>query len=179
MKYEILKDLLEQGHWVAVKDINDEWMVFTYLKPSGHVQGTYCAEDITECFEKGLTNSAIYSGDIEDKFTDEYVIVTKPPKLLKVGDRVRILENIREIVEERDWNEKKVSMIGKRNLIITAIEFDGSYSIRMEIGHTYTFPHWAVAPDYSKEQETINIGGTEYEVTKELKQALKNLKEIT
>jgi len=35
-----------------------------------------------------------------------------------------------------------------------------------------------VEPEESKEPDTINIGGIEYEVTDELKDALKGLKEV-
>lgn len=106
-----------------------------------------------------------------------------PVKRFKKGDKVRVREDLANLRYDNDW-EDTVEEYQKTAGLVGVVEVPNSYYyyVRLEKINDW-FPY---CPDQlepyieieAEKPQTINIGGKEYEVTSELTEALKNLKEI-
>jgi len=151
--YNFIVKNLKHGHWVAVRDKFNDWMVFTYLRPDGDLEGTVSETTIEESKETGLGYASYSKLDIENDFTDEHKILTHAPVLLEPGTKVEILENVRELAEKEKWGDVKIDMIGKKGFEIKNV-YGGDYCVYNEYkSEFYAFPHWAVAPIYEPENK--------------------------
>ena len=96
-----IKDLINQGHWVKV-NINDRTkIVFIAFN------------EVNEYFVS--FGAGQYSSQyLQDNFTNEYKVVTRPPTGLKVGDLVEILDTpeLRELFKDSPGH---LELIGENN----------------------------------------------------------------
>lgn len=173
MNAGLLKDLLQQGHRVAVKTKGGEWRVFLSVRhPDGHTyfQGTCSCKSIEESLREGLENADWEESDIETFFTNEYKVVTPAPKILKKGDTVEILENVREMAEREGWREEVMTMIGQRGLKVKE-SFAVEYRIwNKDMSNWCLFPRWAVAKcDPEEEVVEMTMADVEKLVGKKVK----------
>jgi len=138
---QLLEENLRRGHWVACKTKGGYWKVFTFYDGT-FFQGTDIETTIDGALELGLHANKRMRKDLENEFTNEYKIVTRPPEPFKEGDLVEIIDmpELRRICNVQD----KLEMIGKRN----TIHHTDGYTVNInknDTGYSFTFPLWAVA----------------------------------
>ena len=134
MEAEKLKQLLEMGHHVEVKD--KEWEKFKFI--SLHDRWWFIHE-----------YGRFTSITIDQTFTNEYKIVTKAPKRLKEWDKVRILENVREIIDNEERKRTEIE-----NMIWNVYKIESiAYLCTHYIIEWIAFPTRAVAPDWEEEEK--------------------------
>ena len=127
-----IKDLINQGHWVEVKDTDGIEVILV----SNHIykDNVFVSNDCAPWDESTL----------KDCFTNEYKVVTRPPTGLKVGDLVEILDTpeLREI--SKRWSNEAAEMIGQKNLEIESLGI-AVIIYRKDKRDYWSFPYWAVA----------------------------------
>ena len=163
-----IRDLIEHGHWVACEHKNGNWKVFLFVNGKGQLEGTGAGETIEKSIEYGLHSMACDQASFEGDFTNNYKVVTPAPKLLKAGDKVEILENVRELPGLDDWFDEKKEMIGQKGFEIRSFDIVDYEIFTKDKRNSYSFPHWAVAPCYEDEEETYEqetLSGKEVTVT--------------
>lgn len=133
MKAEKLKQLLEMGHQVEVKDNDWDMQIFFWIEKEW----------------KFVSNYSNYTEDwIQESFRDECKIVTKPHLMLKAWDKVRILENCE--FKEHIWKKWIIKEVAS-----------GMYKIKIPAWYewrvlTKYFPSRAVAPDWGVFKYKLN-----------------------
>ena len=166
--YNKIRNLIEHGHWVACEDKDGYWKVFLFVNGKGRLEGTEIGGNITDSMDYGLRGINYSEQRFEEKFTDNYKVVTPAPKLLKAGDKVEILENVRELPGLDDWFDEKKEMIGQKGFEIRSFDIVDYEIFTKDKRNSYSFPHWAVAPCYEDEEETYEqetLSGKEVTVT--------------
>jgi len=167
--YEKIKAIVKHGHLCAIKDDAGNWRVYSSMCSDGGIRCSLWFKEIEICMN---SLGDIYSpkeGINALKIT-EIKPIPRKIKTLEVGDKVRILENIKEIENFESWNDEVKKMIGE----IFEIEGVNSNSS----GFSYEcdgcrFPHHCVSPVLEEEhEETINIEGKERKLS-EIKEALR------
>lgn len=152
--FEHIKNLIELGHRVAVKGKDGLWKVFLFVNGYGNLEGTIHMETIEQSLARGLSDSNYNKEQFENYFTTEYKIITEPPKMLPVGTKVEILENVRDIAKKKSWIETSMNMIGESGFEIKNTYNGDRYEIWNYDKTDYSiFPHWAVAPVYEEESK--------------------------
>lgn len=159
---------LSHGDWVAMKYNNGKWKVFMYERPNGNFQGTYAEDSIEKCLAYGLAITSYPPKEITQDFT-EYQIIKRPPVLMKEGDKCQIIDSpeLREILTLAD--RSKIEMIGQKGFEIYSSNNLAYEILKKDNSIWYTFPHWAVARDFSEEEGTLSgkevivtVDGKEY-----------------
>ena len=164
---EKLKAWIEQGHWVAGQNKDGDWKVFLSVDKDGEFQGTLSRETVYDCLRSSLSTNSYMPEEIDSDWSN-FQFETPVPKLIEVGKKVMILENVREIVEKRGGGKKKIEMIGKSGLIIKEV-FPFYYSVYSEDQEDhFSFPHWAVA-EYFEDEEEITLEEAEKILGKKIK----------
>ena len=151
---EQLSAHLAHGDWVAMKDRDEYWKVFTYEKANGEFKGTACENSIEESMEVGHNSTPYSPEEINENFT-EYKIIKRPPTLMKARDKCQIIDSqeLRELAEEQEWSDEQKEMIGQKGLEIY-YRNGLYYQIYIEDkSNWFSLPHWAVARDFSEELE--------------------------
>ena len=165
-----VKNLIQHGHWVACETVNRNWKVFMLVNDEEELEGTGIKNTIEKSIKYGLYDCPHNQEDFENEFTDNYKVVTPAPKLLKPGDKVEILENVREHPDFERWLDPAKEMVGQKGLEIRRIDV-GDYCVyTKDKSDHYSFPYWAVVPYYEDEEEetlsgkevTVTIDGVEH-----------------
>lgn len=144
--YDFIVKNLKHGHWVAVKNKNQFWKVFT---PDGRLEGTIPTNGTIDIsLGQGLSTSGFSKEEIENDFTEEYKIVTPAPVLLEPGTKVELIDSYKKKCKT---TYEILATYGP--LTVTGISA-GTYFIRHVNGtNIYEVPHWAVAPVYEPEDK--------------------------
>lgn len=140
--YNEIVNNLEKGLRVIVKDLSDN----TYLSILNHKdrEGSYRTSDWCDSIEKSKQRIGDYCGDSKEDWDDfdlEIVEIFRPEeKLFEVGDKVRLLDSIKET---DDWGNYKDSFPEMKGAIREVhdhvsgryYDINGRY-----IGHEYLIP---------------------------------------
>lgn len=152
--FEHIKNLIELGHRVAVKGKDGLWKVFLFVNGGGNLEGTAPMETIEESLARGINSFCCNKEELEKYYTTEYKIITEPHKMLPIGTKVEILENVRDIAKKKSWIETSMNMIGESGFEIKNTYNGDRYEIWNYDKTDYSiFPHWAVAPVYEEESK--------------------------
>ena len=145
---------LAHGDWVAMKHKDRDWKVFMYEIPNGKFEGTGYEDSIEECLESGLYWASHRPEDINENFT-EYKIIKRPPTPMKKGDKCQIIDSqeLRKVAERRKWDDEHKEIIGQKGLEIYWSDGSDYVIYTKDKSNWCTFPHWAVARDFSEELE--------------------------
>ena len=172
----------EGGKQTLIAETNlSEFLGTHYL--STHYLGQDDIEGIDYSYDSSWTDGT-YKGTFD---LDTTPFQNIKPEVYKVGDTVKILENVRECGNYNEWAENKKETIGKIFKIF-AVD-DSDYGVSYGIQHPIylwfaSFPAYCiqkiepVEPEPEPEPQTITIGGDTYPVTPEFLTALSNLKKI-
>jgi len=167
--YKKIKAIVEHGHLCAVKHEDGDWAVYSSMCSNEAIRRSTWHSDIEDCMDH-LGISCNSKELINDFTITEIKPIPRKIKMLKVGDKVRILENIKEIKSYEYWDNKAKEMIGK---IFEIEEVDSNSSDISYQCDDYRFPHHCVSPVLEEErEETINIEGQERKLS-EIKEALR------
>ena len=158
--YEKIKRILEHGHYCAVK-IDEQWQTFSSFSLNGDIRESSMEDTIEETLNSHGT--VWHSESMINKFNiTEFRPIPRPFKILKVGDKVDILENCRELEEFGAWCGEAHELVGKKGLKITNVSnsYNGVY-YGIDGIENYAFPHHCVSP-HIEEEPTIEFDGKEY-----------------
>ena len=132
--FEKIKKLLKHGHKVQIGK-----SVYIGISKSGNL----LREDIVVFGEE----------EINEMGSLEITPIPYKFEILKEGDKVDILENLREL-EKFDYYSECKNMIGTKNNVITQVK-NNYYGVHYII-NGYFFPHNCVSP--SIEDEEVDLG---------------------
>jgi len=175
--YEKIKTIIEAGHIAVMVDDGGDFAVFRFVDDGRkRIWRSY--------YQASLEKALVADGTCEgmswiNTIDNEIYPLPQKPYPYKAGDKVKVLDIARE---DTDFDPTAENLIEFDRSIVNKIhkirEVDDG---RFFIEKGWSFPHWAICPAEVFEdepQETINIGGTDYEVTDELKEALAKLKKV-
>lgn len=175
------------GYYPVVSDKENYIIVSPFKDEEGDWRDTGCVEEL-ESAEKLIGSWDGWSQEVWEKKEQEgYKIIGfhRPPrKRFKVGDKVRIREDLKDLQYDDNWSDTTPKLYQNTAGKVGVIKGSGglAYSVYFaEFDEWYYYSQAQLEPYIKIENtkpQTINIGGKEYEVTEELTEALKNLKEI-
>lgn len=174
--------LLDHGLNVVVKNKNKEYQVFIpYKDEDGDYKCSGWYDSITEAKEGAVSCYGYTPEDLKEKAKNWQIVeyYRIPYKKFEVGEKVRILDSVKET---EDWEEGKEyfpNMVGVIKEVYD--EKVGLYYFVCKEGKPNY--DWSIGAEYlapyieDKEVETIQIGNNTYN-KKEVENALKNVKSL-
>ena len=147
--YNKIKAVIEHGHYARVQFRSGVITIFSSVDIGGNLRCGYDSDNYPDrlgtnlCVEKDVNTLSIVS----------IPPLPRPFKKLKVGDKVIILENLREIEGFEYWADEKKEMVS--NVFRVEGVFNSYDGVYYEI-NGYHFPHNCVAP-YFEDDETEQL----------------------
>ena len=134
-----VKLLVLEGHWVACKRRGGRWAVFSSVGIGGGLQSTRWGKTIEDSLRKGRSSDHHHEKFFKEEIHGEYKVVTPAPKILKVGDKVRILDSYKENV--KGWYPM---ILWTRSIFEITQVNPGGYTLINEKKKNSQVPYWAV-----------------------------------
>jgi hypothetical protein len=160
--YNYIINTIKSGKKIAVQHNEGEWAVFLYIRPDGLIQGTHWQDKINESLESGLSGKEWSKKELLERCSDNTVVndilLNPAPLLPKVGDKVEILENIRETAIKEKYGQPFLDLIGVKDLKVGRVCFAEIHVYNIDKSSLWQLPHWAVATlpvHWEEEKETV------------------------
>lgn len=187
--YQQINNYCEMGYYPIVSNGDCYLIVSPFKDRNGYWRdtGVYVKLSDAKIYvgeEEGLSSDTLQ--DIQNKSAKQYKVVGfhhPPTKRFKVGDKVRVREDLKDLQLDGDWSQLNDNYQATAGCV-GRIQYGDSvrYDVYFDaIGDWFSYSQDQLEPYIELEEEqpqTINIGGKQYKVTDELTKALKNLKEV-
>lgn len=163
-----------KGLFTVVKDNNNEYCVFSPIRDKdGDFRGSHWYKDINKA-KNNIAETCLFSRDIKNlskehnwQIVEVYRLPVEP---FKVGDKVRILDTIKDTYNGDLIKDDYPDMTGE--VISVFDEVDGlRYKVKSK--GTWVINHQFLAPYYEDDDDLIDIDGKKFSKST-IKEALKN-----
>lgn len=179
---EKIEAILKSGHKAVVYDTEEEEYTIVFRETDDLFLASYWEKSIDWCLRVGVWEKA-------KTYFNKLLFIISPyaekPPVLKVGDKIQILEVAKECGNYEDWDKEKKDMVGTVGEIKEVI--DNSQGVYYWIwnkdkSNWWNFPHYAVClavdePAEEEPEETLEINGKKYKRS-EVEERVKELKPI-